>query len=83
MKVGTRSQREVDKAVEVVARRLEEVSIDYAQRNSPFLIGDIRIDVVSAKDVEKREARNSDKSWQGELVFEQISGKWDKERKRS
>jgi hypothetical protein len=73
----------VDKAVEVVARRLEEVSIDYAQRNSPFLIGDIRIDVVSAKDVEKREARNSDKSWQGELVFEQISGKWDKERKRS
>lgn len=67
----------------MVARRLEEVSIDYAQRNSPFLIGDIRIDVVSAKDVEKREARNSDKSWQGELVFEQISGKWDKERKRS
>lgn len=67
----------------MVARRLEEVSIDDAQRNSPFLIGNIRIDVVSAKDVEKREARNSDKSWQGELVFEQISGKWDKERERS
>ena len=67
----------------MVARRLEEVCIDYAQRNSPFLIGNIRIDVVSAKNVEKREARNSDKSWQGELVFEQISGKWDKERERS
>ena len=67
----------------MVAGRLEEVCIDYAQRNSPFLIGNIRIDVVSAKDVEKREARNSDKGWQGELVFEQISGKWDKERKRS
>ena len=67
----------------MVARRLEEVSINYAQRNSPFLIGNIRIDVVSAKDVEKREARNSDKGWQGELVLEQISGKWDKERKRS
>lgn len=67
----------------MVAGRLEEVCIDYAQRNSPFLIGNIRIDVVSAKDVEKREARNSDKGWQGELVFEQISDKWDKERKRS
>jgi len=53
----------VDKTVEVVARRLEEVSIDYAQRNCPFLIGYIRIDVVSAKDVEKREARYSDKGW--------------------
>lgn len=67
----------------MVAGRLEEVSIDYAQRNSPFLIGNIRIDVVGTKDVEKREARNSDKGWQGELVLEQISGKWDKERKRS
>lgn len=67
----------------MVAGRLEEVCIDYAQRNCPFLIGNIRIDVVSAKDVEKREARNSDKGWQGELVLEQISGKWDKERKRS
>ena len=41
----------MDKTVEVVARRLEEVSIDYAQRNCPFLIGNIRIDVMSAKDV--------------------------------
>ena len=67
----------------MVAGRLEEVSIDYAQRNSPFLIGNIRIDVVSAKDVEKREARYSDKGWQGELVFEQISGKRNEERERS
>ena len=67
----------------MVAGRLEEVCIDYAQRNSPFLIGNIRIDVVSAKDVEKREACNSDKGWQGELVLEQISGKRNEERKRS
>ena len=67
----------------MVAGRLEEVCIDYAQRNRPFLIGNIRIDVVSTKDVEKREACNSDKGWQGELVFEHISGKRNEERKRS
>ena len=73
----------MDKAVKVIARRLEEICINDAQRNSPFLIGDIRIDIVSAKDVEKREARYSDKGRQGELVFEQISGKGDKEREGS
>ena len=67
----------------MVAGRLEEVCIDYAQRNRPFLIGDIRIDVVGTKDVEKREARNSDKGRQGELVLEQISGKRNEERERS